>query len=56
LPMNLLFRVGVSGLVVGAGAYAGWFLWTNYHYPASFTAGGGDRSAAGSGGSAAGRG
>jgi len=20
---------GVSGLVVGAGAYAGWFLWTN---------------------------
>ena len=26
------------------------------HYPASFTAGGGDRSAAGSGGSAAGRG
>jgi len=28
--MNLLFRLGITGLVVGAGAYAGWFLWTNY--------------------------
>lgn len=28
--MRLLLRLVVSGLVVGAGAYAGWFLWTNY--------------------------
>lgn len=28
--MGLLLRLGVTGLVVAAGACAGWFLWTNY--------------------------
>ncbi|MGD9509794.1 MAG: efflux RND transporter periplasmic adaptor subunit [Geminicoccaceae bacterium] len=28
--MGLLLRLGISGLVVGAGAYAAWFLWTSY--------------------------
>ncbi len=28
--MGLLVRLGITGLLVGAGAYAGWFLWTNY--------------------------
>ena len=28
--MGLLPRLGISGLIVGAGAYAAWFLWTSY--------------------------
>ena len=28
--MGLVVRLGITGLLVGAGAYAGWFLWTHY--------------------------
>jgi RND family efflux transporter MFP subunit len=28
--MGFVLRLGITGLIVGAGAYAGWYLWTNY--------------------------